>query len=430
MTTTDYGEGFLPIGIGYYHQSLTDSIEPNTTDASNPIQQQLSFVAADGRNTIISDADTATSANANADADADAEAVAAAAATTTAQLIVQQALSGNNDMAISKQLPPSEKSYETQLSSSIERDAHVARNKAMDIIRKIHQQSKQRGDAIQGSNTYLTSCHPKRQYDTGDDTERERIQGITHTSLLSSTAKATATTEEETTMKITSTTVTTITTPPWELKRRRRHCLDRFEERIKRAFFKNLEHVSCIEEERLKHQIQNIDKAKTLEQQLQDRYDQRMEARQQQQRRRKNANNNNKNDINLCAAGIGTKQRNRAEKKRKQTALPSSLRNEQQNSRDSGGDKQSSSSSSSSSSVAIYVSCEGGSSPHGVVEEAILKALFESYGSIRKIHFYIDKKTGTKKGDALIIYSLQDGEDATSLAQSVCSQVCTLQLQQ
>ena len=420
MTTTDYGEGFLPIGIGYYHQSLTDSIEPNTTDASNPIQQQLSLVAADGRNTIISDADTATSAN------ADAEAVAAAA-TTTARMIVQQALSSNNDMAISKQLPSSEKSYETQLSSSIERDAHVARNKAMDIIRKIHQQSKQRGDAVQGSNTYLTSCHPKRQYDTGDDTERERIQGITHTSLLSSTAKATATAEEETTMKITSTTVTTITTPPWELKRRRRDCLDRFEERIKRAFFKNLEHVSCIEEERLKHQIQNIDKAKTLEQQLQDRYDQRMEAR-QQQRRRKNANNNNKNDINLCAAGIGTKQRNRAEKKRKQTALPSSLRNEQQNSRDSGGDKQSSSSS--SSSVAIYVSCEGGSSPHGVVEEAILKALFESYGSIRKIHFYIDKKTGTKKGDALIIYSLQDGEDATSLAESVCSQVCTLQLQQ
>ena len=425
MTTTDYGEGFLPIGIGYYHQSLTDSIEPNTTDASDPIQQQLSFVAADGRNTIISDADTATSANANADAEAEA---VAAAATTTAQLIVQQALSGNNDMAISKQLPPSEKSYETQLSSSIERDAHVARNKAMDIIRKIHQQSKQRGDAVQGSNIYLTSCHPKRKYDTGDDTERERIQGITHTSLLSSTAKATATTEEETTMKITSTTVTTITTPPWELKQRRRDCLDRFEERIKRAFFKNLEHVSCIEEERLKHQIQNIDKAKTLEQQLQDRYDQRMEARQQQQRRRKNANNNNKNDINLCAAGIGTKQRNRAEKKRKQTALPSSLRNEQQNSRDSGGDKQSSSSS--SSSVAIYVSCEGGSSPHGVVEEAILKALFESYGSIRKIHFYIDKKTGTKKGDALIIYSLQDGEDATSLAESVCSQVCTLQLQQ
>ena len=425
MTTTDYGEGFLPIGIGYYHQSLIDSIEPNTTDASNPIQQQLSFVAADGRNTIISDADTATSANANADAEAEAEAVAAAAtATTTARMIVQQALSSNNDMAISKQLPSSEKSYETQLSSSIERDAHVARNKAMDIIRKIHQQSKQRGDAVEGSNTYLTSCHPKRQYDTGDDTERERIQGITHTSLLSSTAKATATTEEETTMKITA---TTITTPPWELKRRRRDCLDRFEERIKRAFFKNLEHVSCIEEERLKHQIQNIDKAKTLEQQLQDRYDQRMEAR-QQQRRRKNANNNNKNDINLCAAGIGTKQRNRAEKKRKQTALPSSLRNEQQNSRDSGGDKQSSSSS--SSSVAIYVSCEGGSSPHGVVEEAILKALFESYGSIRKIHFYIDKKTGTKKGDALIIYSLQDGEDATSLAESVCSQVCTLQLQQ
>ena len=425
MTTTDYGEGFLPIGIGYYHQSLTDSIEPNTTDASDPIQQQLSFVAADGRNTIISDADTATSANANADAEAEAEAVAAAAtATTTARMIVQQALSGNNDTAISKQLPSSEKSYETQLSSSIERDAHVARNKAMDIIRKIHQQSKQRGDAVEGSNTYLTSCHPKRQYDTGDDTERERIQGITHTSLLSSTAKATATTEEETTMKITA---TTITTPPWELKQRRRDCLDRFEERIKRAFFKNLEHVSCIEEERLKHQIQNIDKAKTLEQQLQDRYDQRMEAR-QQQRRRKNANNNNKNDINLCAAGIGTKQRNRAEKKRKQTALPSSLRNEQQNSRDSGGDKQSSSSS--SSSVAIYVSCEGGSSPHGVVEEAILKALFESYGSIRKIHFYIDKKTGTKKGDALIIYSLQDGEDATSLAESVCSQVCTLQLQQ
>ena len=199
--------------------------------------------------------------------------------------------------------------------------------------------------------------------------------------------------------------------------------------------FKNLEHVSLVEDERIRQKLDQVEQVKTLEQQIEGRYNQRLESRQQQRR----TNNNNQNDINTSGAGIGTKQRNRAEKKRKRNALPSSLLSEEEKNkcRDIGGDSDciinnnkgnSHSMSSSSSSVAIYVSNlpKDDGSTDG---ENIIKELFGSYGSIRKVHFYLDKISGRKKGDALVIYSLQEGEDEGFFLESVCSQVCTTILQ-
>jgi hypothetical protein len=324
----------------------------------------------------------------------------------------------SNDTTTTEILLPQEQQRQNQSSSSsIETDAQIARMKAMDIMRKFHHQQQQ--SPVHRNN--INNCNDiNGNINDNISNNNNNYYGHPEVPIVENT-------------ETTTTTLAITTTPPWELKRRRRECLDRFEERIKRALFKNLEHVSLIEDERIRQKLDQVEQVKTLEQKIEDRYNQRLESRQQQRR----TNNNNQNDINTSGAGIGTKQRNRAEKKRKRNALPSSLREEEKNkNRDIGGDdcvinnnKSKSSKLSSSSSVAIYVSNlpkDDGSTTDG---ENIIKELFGSYGSIRKVHFYLDKISGRKKGDALVIYSLQEGEDEGSFLESVCSQVCTTILQ-
>ena len=325
----------------------------------------------------------------------------------------------SNDATTTEILLPQEQQRQNQSSSSIETDAQVARMKAMDIMRKFHHQQQQ--SLVHTNN--VNNCNDVNgniNDNSSSNNNNNNYYGHPEVPIVENT-------------ETTTTTLAITTTPPWELKRRRRECLDRFKERIKRALFKNLEHVSLIEDERIRQKLDQVEQVKTLEQQIEDRYNQRLESRQQQRR----TNNNNQNDINTSGAGIGTKQRNRAEKKRKRNALPSSLREEEEKkNRDIGGDdcvinnnKSNPSMSSSSSSVAIYVSNIPKDDGSNTDDENIIKELFGSYGSIRKVHFYLDKMSGRKKGDALVIYSLQEGEDEGSFLESVCSQVCTTILQ-
>mmetsp|Transcript_24029 Transcript_24029/g.26799 ORF Transcript_24029/g.26799 Transcript_24029/m.26799 type:complete len:365 (-) Transcript_24029:102-1196(-) len=294
----------------------------------------------------------------------------------------------------------------------------------MEIMRKFNQQQKQCGgvdDGVQGREP--PSCHTNYKYNdntTTDNNENNNNNyGLPEVPIVENNCQDTTRIQELIqTQKLSEITTGTTTlavtiTLPCELRRRRRECLDRFEERIKRALLKNLEHLSLVEEERLRKNILKVDEVKTLEQQIDDCYNQRLQSRQ------KLRMNDNKNDINTSAAGIGTKKRNQAEKKRKRNALPASLNNEKN--RSCGGDNiVNNSRSNSTSSVAIYLS---NLPKDGSADEDVIKSLFGSYGSIRKIHFYVDKVCGKKKGDALVIYSLQEGEDEALLMDSVCSQV-------
>jgi hypothetical protein len=491
----DYGEeGFL--GVGFYHpSSLMESIETSTISASarsnglhfeeneseNKNDRQLSFVAAtrrEGAQQAVTYSDNNTSdGTTNRSSPMDDAAVAAriivqqvlhaqpSPSSTSSSLIEKEAENArikamdiirkfnsqkegygqlssttsseynnstsdtnnhaynceppSNDTTTTEILLPQEQQRRNQSSSSsIETDAQIARMKAMDIMRKFHHQQQQ--SPVPTNNVSNSNDIDGNINDNISNSNNNNYYGHPEVPIVENT-------------ETTTTTLAITTTPPWELKRRRRECLDRFEERIKRALFRNLEHVSLIEDERIRQKLDQVEQVKTLEQQIEDRYNQRLESRQHQRR----TNNKNQNDINTSGAGIGTKQRNRAEKKRKRNALPSSLREEEKNkNRDIGGDdcvinsnKSNPSTLSSSSSVAIYVSNlpkDDGSTTDG---ENIIKELFGSYGSIRKVHFYLDKISGRKKGDALVIYSLQEGEDEGSFLESVCSQVCTTILQ-
>jgi hypothetical protein len=68
--------------------------------------------------------------------------------------------------------------------------------------------------------------------------------------------------------------------------------------------------------------------------------------------------------------------------------------------------------------VAVYVS---GFPTDGSMDEQFITGLFSSYGRIRKIHFYHDKKSGDLKGDGLVIY--ETDQDQETLVETVCGQV-------
>ena len=168
---------------------------------------------------------------------------------------------------------------------------------------------------------------------------------------------------------------------------RRRECLDKLKERKRIALLKNLEYVARVEDERLQDRLARVQEAQEYHYQLEDYHNQVLELR----------STNNKMAMNALQAGIGTEQRQRAEKKRKQNTQ-----------------------STSSDSLAIYVS---NLPTDGSVSDDLMRALFGSYGNLRKIHLYRDKQTGELKGDALIIYSLGQARDRSSITEAVCSQV-------
>ena len=60
----------------------------------------------------------------------------------------------------------------------------------------------------------------------------------------------------------------------------------------------------------------------------------------------------------------------------------------------------------------------------GSVTINALRQIFQAYGSVTKVHFYRDKKTGDLKGDGLVVYeSAENQVKRDELLQIVCSQV-------
>jgi hypothetical protein len=309
-------------------------------------------------------------------------------------------------------------------SSSIEKDAQTARLKAMDILRKFQSQPNESAEKSSNSAHLIPQHHHHHHHDYDYHHPQPPIPSQLQqpqSSMTSSLIPAAVPTMIPTVIPI-SVPIVTIT-PPWELAKRRRACLEKDEERKQRALFKNLQYVARLEEERLVQQLEEVKQVKTLEQQIDERYQQKMEHR-QKQRSKNNSINNGSNNINTSGAGIGTKQRRKAEAKRQKTALPPSLRKNHAKGNRGGGNNNNSNGSGNngSGSVAIYVS---NLPTDGSFDEATIRGLFSAYGSLRKVHFYVDKITGNKKGDALVIYSLTEGEDEILLTESVCSQVGT-----
>jgi hypothetical protein len=179
---------------------------------------------------------------------------------------------------------------------------------------------------------------------------------------------------------------------PAELGRKRRFFLDKLKEKRRIAMFKNLEYVAQVEDERLKEHFKKMQEAQEYQSQVEENHTQVLQSRSNNLASGKHRNSSMQNS----QAGIGTEHQQRAEKKRKQQIATND-------------------------SLAIYVS---NLPTDGSKSDDLMRALFGSYGSLRKIHFYVDKRTGDLKGDALIIYHIDDVNEKSNLAEAVCSQVC------
>ena len=174
--------------------------------------------------------------------------------------------------------------------------------------------------------------------------------------------------------------------PNSELSRKRKDCMEQFNERKRLVLLKNLEYVARVQDERLRDHLAQVQEAQEYERRFYSLHQTILQKRTQE-----NAPNR------LTQAGIGTQQRQTVEQKRKQVTAKKS-----------------------DDSLAIYV---WGLPTDGSVTQEVLQALFGHFGTLRKIHIYVDKQTGDLKGDALVIYQITNDQEQKELLESVCSQV-------
>ena len=183
---------------------------------------------------------------------------------------------------------------------------------------------------------------------------------------------------------------------PSELRRKRIESLQKLEDRKRIALLKNLEYLARVEDERLQAQLQKMQDTERLERDMHNHHERILEQR-------KNGGATFRNGTS-SSAGIGHSDRPR------KRPHPSS------------------SATTNDSSLAIYVS---GLPTDGSVSQDFMRSLFGPFGTLRKIHFYVNKQTGALKGDCLVIYQVRSatGDSADQqlkckeLSDMVCSQV-------
>lgn len=180
-----------------------------------------------------------------------------------------------------------------------------------------------------------------------------------------------------------------------DCKRRRDICLEQERVRLEKALLQNWEYLAKREEQRLQHQLRLIDAAKQLEQDQVQRRVLQTKVLEQQQQQKQNRNGH----LSSSQAGIGTlEQRNR---KRKVNQLQQRQQQEQD------------------CSSSLYLS-----NLPSTTSMDVIRNLFQSYGTIKRVHFYTNKTTGLLKGDGLVTYETnKEKQITTDFLQSVCQQV-------
>ena len=190
--------------------------------------------------------------------------------------------------------------------------------------------------------------------------------------------------------------------PPGFFVQQRQHALQREQERKDAFWEKNCRYAIAREQDRLAQQAQQLQQTTAWHEQYQAALQERQKTRYEQRKlaRSKAA------AVEQSKEGIGMAARPKLDQKQQQQHLRSQT----------------------GQTVAVYVS---GFPTDGSINEEYIKALFGSYGAIRKVHFYRNKATGQLKGDALVIYeqSVHEREDdSAELLKNVCQQVCILVL--
>jgi hypothetical protein len=211
--------------------------------------------------------------------------------------------------------------------------------------------------------------------------------------------------------------------PPSEYSEARAQYAETRQKRLQAAMLRNFEYVARRDEADMQRHLEELERQRELGKMMAERQQRSMEERMSaaaaataattQAKSKKNGGGG----VNGAAsmAGIGTKSRKKIERTKKKEGHVVIDTSEQRELR-----------------CAVYIT--GLPTDPTAVSEDTLTALFSSYGSIKRVQLYIDRRTGRRKGDGLVVFDAPSGggtsawKAAEDMIQAVCEQMSGAQL--